>query len=404
MALLGGVIGGLLLNLMPCVFPVLAIKLLGFTRHGADVRVQRMGGLAYAAGVVLSFIVLGAALLMLRAAGEQLGWGFQLQNPLVVAALAALFTLLGLNLAGVFEFGQMFSGRLANLHARHPLGDAFLSGVLAVAVASPCTAPFMGASLGFAVALPAWEALAVFAALGIGMALPYVLVSWIPALIRWLPNSGPWMATFRRAMAFPMLATVVWLTWVLGQQTGIDGVATLLALLLCLSALVWALTLSGMARIVLCTLVLTLGTWLLHSTGRYLLEPPSDIIATPSSNAQWQAWSPEVQYTLLAQGRAVFVDFTAAWCVTCQYNKRTTLADAQVLQAFAQRNVALLRADWTRRDTAITTELMKLGRSGVPVYVLHTPGQTPQLLSEMPSVDEVLAQITKLPALMKKDG
>lgn len=404
-ALLGGLIGGMLLNLMPCVFPVLAIKLLGLTRHGTDVHIQRMGGLLYAVGVVLSFVALGATLLALRAAGEQLGWGFQLQNPLMVAALAALFTLLGLNLAGVFEFGQMLPGRWANLHAKHPLGDALLSGVLAVAVASPCTAPFMGASLGFAVALPMLQALTVFVALGMGMALPYVLVSWVPALIRWLPKSGPWMATFRHAMAFPMLATVVWLTWVLGQQTGIDGVAALLALLLCLSALVWVLTLGGMTRIVFGVLVLIIGGWLVHGMGRYLLEPAPDTnaVASTTPDARWQIWSLETQQTLLAQGRAVFVDYTAAWCVTCQYNKRTTLADAQVLQAFAQRNVALLRADWTRRDTAITTELAQLGRSGVPVYVLHVPGQTPHLLSEMPSVDEVLAQIARLPAPAKID-
>ncbi len=397
-ALIGGLIGGLLLNLMPCVFPVLAIKLMGFARHGADVRAQRANGLAYAAGVVLSFMALGGVLLALRAAGEQLGWGFQLQSPAVVAGLAALFTLIGLNLAGVFELTQMVPSRIANLHARHPLADAFISGVVAVAIASPCTAPFMGASLGFAVGMPAAQALAVFAALGVGMAIPYVLLSWVPALLRWLPRPGAWMDTFRRAMAFPMFATVIWLVWVLGQQSGIDGAATLLALLLCLAALAWALTLQGKTRVVLSVLVLALAGWLTSSFGRNVVEPLP--VASASSSATtgtgWQAWSASAQAELLAQGRPVFVDYTAAWCVTCQYNKRTTLAEGDVLAAFAQRNVALLRADWTRRDPAITAELTKLGRSGVPVYVLLAPGQAPVVLSELLSTQEVLNALQTL--------
>lgn len=397
-ALIGGVLGGLLLNLMPCVFPVLAIKLLGFARHGADTRAQRANGLAYAAGVVLSFVALGAVLLALRAAGEQLGWGFQLQSPAVVATLAALFTLIGLNLAGVFELGHVVPDRLANLHARHPLGDAFISGVVAVAIASPCTAPFMGASLGFAVGMPAVQALTVFAALGIGMALPYVLVSWVPALIRWLPRPGAWMDTFRRAMAFPMFATVVWLVWVLGQQSGIDGAATLLALLLCLSALVWALTLHGKTRVVMAVLVLAFTAWLSTAVGRSLLQPlpTTSSAATPDATG-WQPWSATTQAELLAQGRPVFVDYTAAWCVTCQYNKRNALADSAVLADFAQRNVALLRADWTRRDPAITEALAALGRSGVPVYVLLAPGSAPVVLSELLSTAEVRAAVASLP-------
>ena len=394
-ALLGGLIGGLLLNLMPCVFPVLAIKLMGFARHGGDVRAQRSNGLAYAAGVIISFVALGAVLLALRAAGEQLGWGFQLQSPLVVAGLAALFTLIGLNLAGVFELGHVVPDRIANLHARHPLGDAFISGVVAVAIASPCTAPFMGASLGFAVGMPAAQALGIFVALGVGMALPYVLVSWVPALMRWLPRPGAWMDTFRRAMAFPMFATVVWLVWVIGQQTGIDGAATLLALLLCLAALAWALTLRGTTRVLLATVVLVCSGLLMVGVGRTLAEP-APVAAAAEQQGVWQAWSAPKQAELLAQGRPVFVDYTAAWCVTCQYNKRTTLSDSEVLANFAQHNVALLRADWTRRDPAITQALAQLGRSGVPVYVLLAPGQAPVVLSELPSKQEVHSALKAL--------
>ncbi|MGQ9725163.1 MAG: protein-disulfide reductase DsbD family protein, partial [Tepidimonas sp.] len=247
LALLGALIGGLILNLMPCVLPVLAIKIMAFQSHGADLRAQRLGAVAYTAGVVLSFLALGGALLGLRAAGEAVGWGFQLQNPLVVAGLAVLFTVIGLNLAGLFTFGQLAPAGLAGLQLRRPVADAFLTGVLATAIASPCTAPFMGASLGLAVTLPAAQALGVFGTLGLGMALPYWVASWWPALARRLPRPGPWMETFRQAMAFPMFATVVWLLWVLGQQSGIHGAAALMLILLALAWTLWAVGRGGRA-------------------------------------------------------------------------------------------------------------------------------------------------------------
>ncbi|MBK7718028.1 MAG: thioredoxin family protein [Simplicispira sp.] len=388
-ALFGGLLGGLLLNLMPCVFPVLAIKLLALAQHGGRPRAQRLAALAYTAGVVLSFLALGGLLLALRAAGEQLGWGFQLQSPLVVALLAGLFTLIGLNLAGVFEFGQFIPGRLATLQARHPVADALLSGVVAVAIASPCTAPFMGASLGFAVAMPTAQALAVFGALGLGMALPYLLAGFIPALAHALPRPGPWMDTFRRAMAFPMFATVVWLVWVLGQQSGIDGAGALLALLVAGSSLVWAMSLRGRTRIVLASALLVLGAWLGSALGPHVVKPLESLAQTAPQAAAWQPWSTQRVAELTQSGQPVFVDFTAAWCVTCQYNKRTTLADAEVLADFATRKVALLRADWTRRDPAITAALTALGRSGVPVYVLYAKGKPPVVMSEILSKGEL---------------
>jgi thiol:disulfide interchange protein DsbD len=405
-ALAGGLLGGLLLNLMPCVFPVLAIKVLGFAQHGSNRRAQRLSGAAYTGGVVLSFLVLGGLLLALRAAGEQLGWGFQLQSPAVVALLAALFTLIGLNLAGVFEFGQFVPGRLATLQARHPVGDAFLSGVLAVAIASPCTAPFMGASLGFAVGMPAAQALAVFATLGVGMALPYLAASLMPAVVGWLPRPGPWMATFRHAMAFPMFATVVWLVWVLGQQSGIDGAGALLALLVAGSSVVWSLTLRGRSRVVLTSVLIAGSAWLASAIGQNITKPTDSPVAaagtagtgaaTQAADTSWQPWSADRAAELLAAGQPVFVDFTAAWCVTCQYNKRTTLADSSVIADFAGRKVALLRADWTRRDPAITAALAQLGRSGVPVYVLYAPGKAPVVLTEILSVAEVRAALATL--------
>jgi len=391
LALLGALVGGLILNLMPCVFPVLAIKVLGFTRPGTSAREHRASGLAYTAGVVMSFVLLGALLMALRAAGEQLGWGFQLQSPLTVSALAVLFTLLGLNLAGLFEIGQLLPSAIINLQSRHPTMDAALSGVLAVAIASPCTAPFMGASMGLAIGLPLWQALPVFATMGLGMALPYLGASLWPALAHRLPRPGAWMATFRQAMAFPMFATVVWLVWVLGQQTGIDGASSLLALLLALAGLVWALGLQGAARPVLAVLALAAALGVALSPLRHALQEPTAVNAGTSE--RWSAWSPAEVSARQAQGQTVFVDFTAAWCVTCQYNKKTTLSDARVLAAFDAKNVRTMRADWTRRDTAITQALSQLGRSGVPVYAIYTPGRPPVLLSELPSVGEVLSAL-----------
>jgi len=398
-AMLGAFLGGLLLNLMPCVFPVLAIKVLGFAKPGHSRAEHHWAGWSYTAGVVLSFVLLGALMLALRAGGSQLGWGFQLQSPGVVAGLALLFTLLGLNLSGWFEFGQFVPSRLAALQHRHPAVDAWWSGVLAVVIASPCTAPFMGASLGLAIGLPAWQALPIFAAMGLGLALPYLAASLWPAVARALPKPGAWMEVMRRLLAFPMFATVIWLLWVLGQQTGIDGAMGLLSLLLAVSFLVWAWSLPGRARWVLvalgAALMLWLGNWVIHNLR---LPAPqaasasmvsSDATTTATTSGTWQAWSPTALQTQLDAGRTVFVDFTAAWCVTCQYNKKTTLADAGLLQTIQSRNVALLRADWTRQDPAITQALNALGRSGVPVYAVYAPGRAPVVLSELPSVAEI---------------
>ena len=393
-ALVGALIGGAILNLMPCVFPVLAIKVLGFARHAGDRRAHRNSGFAYTGGVLLSFVGLGVGMLVLRGAGESVGWGFQLQDPAVVAALAALFTLIGLNLAGLFEFTRVLPSGLAALQLKHPAADAFLTGVLAVAVAAPCTAPFMGASLGLAAGLPALQALTIFAAIGAGLALPYLLASLIPAFARALPRPGVWMDTLKKFMAFPIFATVAWLVWVQGQQTGIDGAGALLMLLVAMSCVVWALTLAGRSRAVAGAISLALLAALTWGLGPYLTRPVE--AAMLSNPAGWQAWEPGRVDQIVASGQPVFVDFTAAWCVTCQYNKKTTLSHPDVLADLASRKVVLLRADWTRRDPAITAALRQLGRNGVPVYVLYQSGRAPVLLSEILSVQEVRAALARL--------
>jgi thiol:disulfide interchange protein DsbD len=250
----------------------------------------------------------------------------------------------------------------------------------------------MGASLGYAIALPAAQALGIFAALGLGLAAPFLAAAFVPAITHWLPRPGAWMDTLRRFMAFPMWATVVWLVWVLGHLTGVDGAASLLTLLLSLSLVVWSLGLTGRSRWVFASISIATCAALTGAIGQNVLkmEPAEGVgTATGATGATWQAWAPGRVETELAAGKPVFVDFTAAWCITCQYNKKTTLAHADVIADFAAKRVTLLRADWTRRDPAITRALEALGRSGVPVYVVYAPGKPPVVLSEVLSVDEV---------------
>lgn len=378
-------LGGLILNLMPCVLPVLGIKVLGFVRDGGADRRRRIGrGLSYGAGILLSFLVLAAGLLALRAGGESLGWGFQLQSPAVVAALAYLMLLVGLNLSGVYSVGGGLMGAGQSLTAGHGLGHAFATGVLAAVVASPCTAPFMGAALGFAITRPAGEALAVFLALGFGFALPVMLLSLAPSRLRFIPKPGPWMQRLQQSLAFPLYATVAWLLWVLSQQTDAHayGIALAGLVLVALAAWLygqwrprgWRLGLLGAGLAVALILVL-----------RSLVAPdaPASARAEPGD----APWSEARVRELTAAGRPVFVNFTAAWCITCKVNERVALTTADTRRRFAERSVVYLVADWTRRDPAITRQLERHGRSGVPLYLLYLPmtGEPvalPQLLTE----------------------
>ncbi|MBK8755067.1 MAG: thioredoxin family protein [Candidatus Competibacteraceae bacterium] len=380
MAALGfAFLGGLILNAMPCVLPVLGIKVLGFVREAGANHRRRVGhGLSYGAGILLSFLALAAGLLLLRAGGASLGWGFQLQSPVLVALLAYLMLLVGLNLSGVFTVGAGLMGAGQALTAGSGLFNTFATGVLAAVVASPCTAPFMGTALGFALTRPAGEALAVFLALGVGFALPVVLLSLWPAQVRWLPKPGPWMKRFQQALAFPLYATAAWLLWVLSQQTDARAYGAALAGLVVVALAAWLygqwqprswrLGLLGAAL----TVVLLL-----------LLRPVAgpDIAAPTRAHPERLAWSEARLRELTAARRPVFVNFTAAWCITCQVNERVALATENTRRLFADHAVAYLVADWTRRDPAITRQLERHGRSGVPLYLWYAPAsETPVLL------------------------
>ena len=399
LALAGAFLGGIILNLMPCVLPVLAIKLLGFAQHSRQHRAHRIAGLAYTSGVILSFLLLGGGVLALRAAGEQLGWGFQLQSPLVVSALAVLFTLIALNLLGLFELGHVLPSRWLSFQAKHPVFDALLSGVLAVAVASPCTAPFMGASLGLAMTLPTWQALSIFVMMGLGLAFPYLLASLVPAVAKLLPHPGPWMLLLRQFLALPMLATVVWLLWVLGRQTSLEitmfALSGLLLIGVAVGYLRWQTKAARILQVILGLTLLLGGVSFVNALSDLSDHTPTT--SNTSSDSLWTPWSESAVSQALAQKRPVFVDFTAAWCVTCQINKKTTLSDSTVLSDFAKHQVVLMRADWTRRDPAITTALSALGRSGVPVYVMYSPGRAPLVLSELLSPSQVRDALATLP-------
>jgi thiol:disulfide interchange protein DsbD len=409
-ALIGAFIGGLILNLMPCVFPVLSLKLLSLLQHArADdaARVKHAPlsthGWAFAGGVVLSFVLLAALLVALRAGGAQLGWGFQLQTPWVVAALATLFFVIGLNLLGAFEFsfgGGLASSGLAQRLQSDRVSGSFWTGVLAVIVAAPCTAPFMGAALGFAATQPAPIALGVFAVLGLGMATPYLLLTLFPALLARLPRPGAWMERFKQIMAFPMFATAVWLLWVLAQQVDANSVGLALAALVLVGMAAWALGLSqrgvrGFRWLALGTAGLAVYA-VLSATGTDATAAPEARTGGKVAAPGWEAWSKAENDRLLAAGKPVFVDFTAAWCVTCQANKQLVLNKEAVIRAFEAKGVVRMRADWTNRDETITRELARFNRNGVPLYVLYDAQGQARVLPELLTEGKVIEALSAL--------
>jgi thiol:disulfide interchange protein DsbD len=401
-ALFFALLGGVLLNLMPCVFPVLGIKVMGFVEHAhGEPRAMRMQGVMFTIGVVVSFVALAAIMLSLRAAGTQLGWGFQLQSPAVVVLLAVLFFVLALNLSGVFEWGAFAQSLTSNLSAKGRYADAFLSGVLASVVATPCTAPFMGAAVGFTLTQDAASALLVFFVLGLGMALPVLALSMFPRLLRALPKPGAWMETFKQVLAFPLYATVAWLAWILGALGGNDAIFALLAGLVLVAMGAWFYGRWAHAGgIWQPAIAVMLGAVGIAIAWPGQMAPQETSHAAPKAGElAWQPWSPEEVQRLTGDGKPVFVDFTAAWCVTCQVNKRVALNNADVVKAFAAHGLTPLKADWTRRDARITAELASLGRNAIPVYAIYLPGGgAPRLLPEVLTPSLVLDEVSRLPA------
>jgi thiol:disulfide interchange protein len=392
-------LGGLLLNLMPCVFPVLFLKGLALVNSGNEERHKlRVHGLVYAAGIVASFWALVAALLGLRAAGATLGWGFQFQSPVFLELMAGLLFFLGLSLAGQFEIGLTLTSAGGSLAAKQGYTGSFFTGVLAVVVATPCTAPFMGAALGYALAQSAAVTFAVFTALALGLAVPYMVLTLQPAWTRLLPKPGAWMEVLRQAVAVPIFATVIWLAWVLARAYGADLLLALLACFLLLAIAGWFLGRwpakrwsAVVAGVVLLSVVA--GCVL---TAQKLAEAPG-AVATMTEGG-WQPWSAEAVSRARSAGRPVLVDFTAKWCLSCQVNERLALGQPSVQKALQDGNVALFKADWTRYDDDITQALNAMGRSGVPAYALYAPGQSePELLPEVLTPGIVIDALGKLP-------
>jgi len=386
LAILFAFAGGLILNVMPCVLPILAMKALSLASHGSEGRNESF---AYTAGAVLSFAALGLAIIALRAGGQSVGWGFQLQSPLAVASFALLVFAVALNLSGLFEVGSITTGE--GLAGRSGVTGAFFTGVLAVAVAAPCTAPFMAAALGFALTQNALSALAVFVALGLGFALPFLLLGVWPRLLAFVPKPGAWMLTFKQFLAFPMYAAAAWLVWVLAQQAGPRGVALVSAAMIALAMAAWLWTvtrnLSGRGRYigVAVALVVLAG-------GLYGISLLRDASAAPVQNAKaGEAYSAAKLASLRAANRPVFVDATAAWCITCLVNEDAVLSRDTVKSAFAAKNVAYLVADWTNQNPEVTSLLKENGRSGVPLYLYYAPGaRTPIILPQILTESGVL--------------
>lgn len=406
-ALLLALIGGLVLNLMPCVFPVLSIKALALLQHSAQSPAKaRLHGLAYTGGVLVSFALLAGVLILLKAGGDQVGWGFQFHSPVFVLAVAYLMFAVGLSLSGVFTLGQSVTGVGQSLADRSGLAGSFFAGVLATIVATPCTAPFMGGAIGFALTQPAAVLFAVFLSLGLGLALPYLLLSTWPALQRWMPRPGIWMERLKQVLAFPMYATTAWLIWVLAQQAGVDAVAIALAGLIAIAFAAWAYDSSRLASPIaqrggaaLAVIALS-GALAASHIGLATIEQTaatssaSNTGTTSAANGH-QVYSEASFNALRAQGQPVFLNFTAAWCITCLVNERVALSQPSVQSAFQAQGVTYLKGDWTRQDPAITAVLQRFGRSGVPLYVYYPPGShsEPVVLPQILTPGLVLSSI-----------
>lgn len=382
-------LGGLILNLMPCVFPVLSLKILALVNTVKHKLIAH--GLSFLAGVIVTMLCLSGALVAIKGAGEAVGWGFQLQSPWFVAGLGMLFIAITINLTGAFEFS---GPTISSKDSSNSVVGSFLTGILAVVVATPCTAPFMGAALGYALAGTYAETFVVFVCLGIGMAFPWVLISFFPALISWLPKPGLWMKYFKMVMAIPMGLTALWLFWVLFQQVGTltFGLFILAGLCLAISLFVLGKIQFG-AQLKTALVAFSLATIAIFgiAVSGLIQDKPAAVQNTID------AWSNQKVENFLAQAKPVFVDFTASWCLTCQANKIAVLDRQVIRDAFAEKGIKFLVADWTNRDEEISKTLESFGRTGVPLYVLYLPNGPAKVLPELLTTDIVLEAISSLP-------
>ena len=384
--LLFALLGGMILNLMPCVFPVLSIKVLSFTTTHQSIRSRHIHGLVYTAGVVSSFIAIALLMLVLRSAGESIGWGFQLQSPLFVIFLVYLFFVMGLGLSGYLEIGSnlMSMGQLTR--QQDGVLSSFVTGVLATTIASPCTAPFMGPALGFAISQPAYVALLVFAVLGLGMALPFILLAWIPGLTKRLPKPGAWMDTFKQFLAFPLYLTAVWLLWVAGRQTSMDVAAAVVVGLILLVMGIWLWKLSTRP----------IGKLLAMAVLGAALAAPVSTLSNSEGDPDFEVYSPELLSQLRATGQPVFINLTADWCITCLVNERVALGSEAVATLMEEQGIVYMKGDWTNSDPEITALLNSFQRNGVPLYLVYPRGSgEPQILPQILSESMVIEALTR---------
>lgn len=387
-------LGGLILNLMPCVFPVLSLKILGIVENRGT-KFLLSHGIGFLAGILVTMVALATVLIGIKSTGASIGWGFQLQSPYFVSALALLFAVISVNLLGFFEFSftPQIAGKTHSSQKQAPFIESFFTGVLAVFVASPCTAPFMGAALGYALSASYAETLVIFTALGLGMALPWFALTVFPVLTRWLPKPGHWMITFKKWMALPMVLTAVWLLWVLSQQVSFFAfLGITVGVILCCTALFYygKVQFGNSSAKLFFVLLSACSIFVVAGSLSYTYFTPKQEIY---QNAD--AWSQEKVETALKQGKRVFVDFTASWCLTCQANKLAVLRTEAVQKAFKENNFVVLEADWTNYDGQITKVLEHFGRSGVPLYVIYEPNGDTTVLPELLTQDIILKAIKR---------
>ncbi len=419
-ALMFAFIGGLILNLMPCVFPVLSIKALSLVEMPReDRRLARQSGALYTAGILVAFAAVGGALLGLRAAGQAAGWGFQLQNPAFNLVLGLLMLAIGLNLLGVFEVGGRVAGTGQSLTAGGERKAAFFTGLLAVVVATPCTAPFMAGALGYALVQPGAVALAIFLSLGLGLAAPYLLISLVPGLGRVLPRPGPWMSGFRNVLAFPMFATGIWLFWIIGKQTGVNAMAVAFAAALCFGFALWTYGRSvGSGRPWRWRTAAAAALITAVAAGATVERPEPEAVPAAASTAdsvshagtlgllQLEQFSPERMTGYIDSQQPLFVYFTADWCVNCKVNERVALSTDEVGEAFAEKGIKVLVGDWTNEDPVITEWLQRYGRAGVPLYLYFPRGASLNDAAILPQVllPEIVIQAIERADVLQRFG